>query len=310
MIELLIAWFSRIKYLAALLGLVGCVCSMSIAQASDDLHEHGRYVFYVAGCISCHTRDQLMAGGRPVVTPFGTFYPPNATPQREYGIGAWSEEDFVRALREGLNPQGEHYYPAFPYPSYTRMTHQDMQALYAYLMTLPESSMTIQPHNLHWPFSIRPMMSYWKARRFTPGEFVADPEKSTQWNRGAYLADALGHCGECHTSRDHLGAPRRDRYLAGTCAGPEGVRVPNITTDREVGIGNWTYEQLVTFLGSGRKPDGAFTGSIMAEVLGTSCMRLTGGDLHSLVIYLQSLPPVHNDLDTLCAPFDDSFMYE
>ena len=139
---------------------------------------------------------------------------------------------------------------------------------------------------------------------------MADPEKSTQWNRGAYLADALGHCGECHTPRDHLGAPRRDRYLAGTCAGPEGMRVPNITPDREVGIGNWTYEQLVTFLGSGRKPDGAFTGSIMAEVLGTSCMRLTGDDLHSLVIYLQSLPPVHNDLDTLCAPFDDSFMYE
>jgi len=303
-------WFSRINYLAALLGVVGCISSMSMALASDDLLEHGRYVFYAAGCISCHTRDQLMAGGRPVVTPFGTFYPPNATPQREYGIGRWSKEDFIRALREGLNPQGEHYYPAFPYPSYTRMTHQDMLALYAYLMSLPESSREIRPHNLHWPFSSRLMMSFWKARRFAPGEFSADPEKSTQWNRGAYLADALGHCGECHTPRDYMGASRRDRYLAGICAGPDGRRVPNITPDRETGIGNWTYEQLMRFLRTGKRPDGVFTDSLMAEVLGTSTMRLTGEDLQSLATYLHSLPPIHNDLDALCAPFDDAFIYE
>ena len=251
-----------------------------------------------------------MAGGRPIVTPFGTFFPPNATPQQKYGIGAWSEDDFVRALREGLNPQDEHYYPAFPYPSYTRMTHQDMQALYAYLMTLPASSRVIPPHNLHWPFSSRSMMWYWKAHRFTPGEFSTNPENSTQWNRGAYLADALGHCGECHTPRDYLGAPHRDRYLAGTCTGPDEEQVPNITPDRNTGIGNWTYDQLITFLRTGKRPDGVFTGRLMAEVLGTSCMRLTRDDLHSLAIYLQSLPPIHNDLNTLCAPFDDSFMYE
>jgi len=305
-----ITWSSRINYLAALLGVVGCICSMGVALAADDLLEHGRYVFYAAGCISCHTSDQLMAGGRPVVTPFGTFYPPNVTPQREYGIGALSEEDFVRALREGLNPQGEHYYPAFPYPSYTRMTRQDMQALYAYLMTLPASSRGNRPHNIDWPFSYRSMISHWKAGRFTPGEFSADPEKSPQWNRGAYLADALGHCGECHTPRDYMGASRRDRYMAGTCTGPDGRLVPNITPDRETGIGNWTYGQLITFLGTGKRPNGVFTGSLMAEVLGTSCMRLTGEDLHSLAIYLQSLPPIHNDLDTLCEPFDDSFIYE
>ena len=305
-----VAWCSRLNALAALLGVVSCICGMNVTLASDDLLEHGRYVFYAAGCISCHTRDQLMAGGRPVVTPFGTFYPPNATPQKEHGIGDWSEDDFVRALREGLSPQGEHYYPAFPYPSYTRMTQQDMQALYAYLMTLPESSRAIRPHNLDWPFSVRPMMSYWKARRFSPGEFVADPEKSTQWNRGAYLADALGHCGECHTPRDYLGASRRDYYMAGTCVGPEGVRVPNITPDRETGIGDWTYEQLVTFLGTGKRPDGSFTGSVMAEVLGTGSMRLTQDDLHSLGTYLQSLPAIHNDLDTRCAQYDDSFIYE
>ena len=308
--SLRIARLSRMKILAALPGVVGCICSMSVALATDDVLEHGRYVFYAAGCISCHTRDQLMAGGRPVVTPFGTFYPPNATPQREYGIGSWSEEDFVRALREGKNPQGEHYYPAFPYPSYTRMTRRDMQALYAYLMTLPASSREVRPHQLHWPYSARSMMSIWKAQRFAAGEFSADPEQSAQWNRGAYLADALGHCGECHTPRDYLGASRRDRYLAGTCTGPDNRRVPNITPDKETGIGNWSHEQLMTFLSTGKKPDGSFTDSLMAEVLGTSCMRLTRPDLHSLAIYLQSLPPISNDLDTLCAPFDDAFVYE
>ena len=308
--KLPVARLFRIKSLAAVLGLAGCFCSMSVALASEDLLEHGRYVFYAAGCVSCHTRDQLMAGGRPVVTPFGTFYPPNITPHREYGIGAWTKEDFVRALREGLSPQSEHYYPAFPYPSYTRMTRQDMQALYAYLMTLPVSSREIQPHKLHWPFDSRPLIAHWKASRFTAGEYSADPEKSPQWNRGAYLADALGHCNECHTPRDYLGAPRRDRYLAGTCTGPDGRLVPNITPDRETGIGNWTCEQLMTFLRTGKRPDGTFTDSLMAEVLGTSCMRLTAYDLHSLATYLQSLPPIHNDLDAQCAPFDDSFMYE
>ncbi len=308
--KLQIAKLFRIKSLAAVLGLAGYFCSMSVALASEDLLEHGRYVFYAAGCVSCHTSDQLMAGGRPVVTPFGTFYPPNITPHREYGIGAWTEKDFVRALREGLNPQGEHYYPAFPYPSYTRMTHQDMQALYAYLMTLPASSRENRPHNIYWPFSSRSMIPYWKAGRFTPGEFLADPGKSPQRNRGAYLADALGHCSECHTPRDYLGAPHRDLYLAGTCTGPEGKRVPNITPDKETGIGNWAYEELMTFLKTGKRPDGGYTDSLMIEVLGTSCMQLTGYDLHSLAIYLQSLPPIHNDLDALCAPFDDSFMYE
>ena len=308
--KLQIARMSQRNILAAFLCAACCICSTSEAQARDDLLAHGRYVFFAAGCISCHTRDQLMAGGRPVVTPFGTFYPPNTTPQREHGIGSWSEEDFLRALREGVNPQGEHYYPAFPYPSYTRMTHEDMQALYAYLMTLPESSREIRPHHLHWPFSSRSMMSYWKARRFTPGEFSANPQQSAQWNRGAYLANALGHCGECHTPRDYLGASRHDLYLAGTCTGPDDRRVPNITPDRETGIGHWTHEELMTFLGTGKKPDGSFTDSLMAEVLGTSCMRLTGPDLQALAIYLRSLAPIHNDLDTLCAPYDDAFVYD
>lgn len=308
--KLQVAGLFRLTYLAAVFGLVSCFCSTSVAQAPEDMLEHGRYVFYAAGCISCHTSDQLMAGGRPLDTPFGRFYPPNITPHREYGIGTWTEEDFVRALREGLNSQGEHYYPAFPYPSYTRMTRQDMQALYAYVMTLPASSKERRPHNLQWPFDSRPLIAHWKVSRFTGGEFSVDPDKSPQWNRGAYLADALVHCSECHTPRDYLGAPQLERYLAGVCVGPEGRRVTNITPDKETGIGDWTYEGLMTFLKSGRKPDGGYADSLMAEVLGTSCMHLTDYDLYSLAIYLQSLPPIDNDLGTLCAPFDEAFIYE
>lgn len=289
---------------------VAWLCTAATATAADRTTGDGKYVFFAAGCVSCHTAGQALAGGRPLETPFGKFYPPNITPSREHGIGTWSSEDLEQALRQGINRHGEHYYPAFPYPSYTRMTHQDIQALHAYLMQQPASSRVNRPHELHWPYSSRPLISYWKTRGFTPGVFAPDPDKSAQWNRGAYLADALGHCGECHTPRGFPGIPRHDRYLAGTCAGPDGRLVPNITPDRQTGIGNWTREELDRFLESGRKPDGSFTGGLMAEVLGTSCMRLTGYDRQSLTTYLQAVTPVHRNLDVLCSPYDDSTFYD
>lgn len=297
----------HLKRLALLLVL----CAAGVAAASDTAVERGRYVFFAAGCVSCHTADQTLAGGRPLETPFGTFYPPNITPSRAHGIGTWSGADFEQALRHGINPQGEHYYPAFPYPSYTRMTREDMQALYAYLRSQPAAARENRPHELYWPFSSRPLLSHWKTGGFTPGAFTPDPEKSAQWNRGAYLARALGHCSECHTPRGFLGTPRRhDRYLAGTCNGPDGRLTPNISPDRVTGIGNWSCEQLSHFLESGRRPDGSFTGSIMAEVLGTSCMRLTADDRQALAAYLLSVPPVRNNLATRCAPYDDSHFYD
>ncbi len=277
--------------------------------ADTELVEQGRYVFQAAGCVSCHRGDSTLAGGRPIVTPFGAFYPPNITPHRERGIGRWSEEDLVRALRMGLDPDGQHYYPAFPYPSYTRMTRQDMRALYAFLMTRPESARQSRPHELPWPLSLRTLIAHWKPGRFTPGAAPVDPARSQQWNRGAYLATALGHCGECHTPRGFLGTPRRDRYLAGTCTGPDGLWVPNITPDDETGIGGWSTEELDTFLATGRRPDGCYASGLMMEVLGTSCMQLTDYDRRALAVYLVSLPPIHNNLDYLCAAFgDDEFL--
>lgn len=299
-----------LKRLAVCLVAGASLCAAGLASAGDALVERGRYVFFAAGCVSCHTADQALAGGRPLATPFGTFHPPNITPSREYGIGSWSSADLEQALRHGISPQGEHYYPAFPYPSYTHMTAEDMQALYAYLMTQPAADRTNPAHELNWPFSSRPLITHWKSGGFTPGAFAPDAEKSAQWNRGAYLARALGHCSECHTPRGFLGIPRADYYLAGTCSGPEGRLTPNITPDRQTGIGDWSREELDRFLATGRCPDGSFTGMLMLEVLGTSCMRLTEYDRQSLVTYLQSVQPVWHDLARRCAPYDDALFYD
>jgi mono/diheme cytochrome c family protein len=290
--------------------LVTSLCLAGTATAFETAVEHGRYVFFAAGCISCHTAEQALAGGRPLETPFGTFHPPNISPSPDHGIGNWKNSDLERALRQGISPDGQHYYPAFPYPSYTRMTREDIQALYAYLMAQPAYTRENRPHELHWPYSSRSLLPHWKTGGFMPGVYAPDPGKSAQWNRGAYLANALGHCSECHTPRGFLGMPLADHYLAGTCEGPEGRLTPNITPDRQTGIGNWSCEQLSRFLASGRKPDGSFTGGLMAEVLGTSCMRLTRYDREALVTYLQSVAPVHNDLNALCRPYDDSGFYD
>jgi len=298
------------KRLSRLLVLTTSLCTAGATAALEDIIEHGKYVFFAAGCISCHTAEQALAGGRPLESPFGTFYPPNITPSREFGIGKWQNADLERALRQGTSPRGEHYYPAFPYPSYTGMTRDDIQALYAYLMQQPSASRENRPHELYWPYSSRPLISHWKSRGFKPGVFSPDPARSAQWNRGAYLANALGHCSECHTQRGFLGIPRADLYLAGTCEGPDGRLTPNITPDRQTGIGNWSCEELTRFLESGRKPDGSFAGGVMAEVLGTSCMRLTDYDRRSLAVYLQSVAPVHHNLAVLCRPFDDSTLYD
>lgn len=287
-----------------------CFASDQVAATENDLVERGRYLFNIAGCASCHTQDQPLAGGRPLDTPFGTFYPPNITPHREHGIGTWSEADFLRALGEGISPAGEEYFPAFPYTSYTRISRADMQALYAYLMAQPAAARANRPHDLPWYLFSRRLVRDWKSGRFTPGHYVYDPAQSEQWNRGAYLATALGHCNECHTPRGLLGGLNNNRYLAGNRRGPDGRRVPNITMDSGTGVGYWTPEQLRAFLVSGRRPDGSYTGALMSEVLATSSMPLTEADRQALVSYLRSLPSIHNDIYYRFDPFQDRDFFE
>jgi mono/diheme cytochrome c family protein len=270
--------------LAAALGAAG-------AQSAADA-KRGEYLVKAGGCVGCHTataKDAVrFAGGRELKTPFGTFYGPNITPHPEAGIGRWTEADFMRALREGTGPGGFHYYPAFPYPSYTKITDADLRDLWAYLRTLPPSPQPSRPHDLSFPYGFRFPVAGWKWLYFTPDPFVPDPQASPAVNRGAYLVQALGHCGECHTPRSALGGPRRDRFLAGG-KGPDGKNVPNLTPTR---LKKWSDGELKEFFTVGLTPDGDAPAEAMAEVINNTTSQLTPEDLAALIAYLRSVPPL------------------
>ena len=191
------------------------------AGAQGDA-QRGQYLVKAGGCLGCHTEDKTdavpFAGGRALKTPFGTFYGPNLTPHNQAGIGNWTESDFIRALRHGRRPDGANYYPAFPYPSFTKIIDADMRDIFAYLRTLAPSSRANQPHDLRFPFGWRFLITIWKWLFFTPGPYVADAGASAVVQRGGYLVQALGHCGECHTPRNFLGGPKKSRTLGGGMA--------------------------------------------------------------------------------------------
>ncbi len=258
----------------------------------------GAYLFKIAGCAGCHTDEKHhgapLAGGRRIETPLGIFYSPNITPDPAFGIGRWSDDDFIRALRFGVSPAGVHYYPAFPYTSYTGMQDDDMRALKAYIFTLPPVSQPNKPHELPWYLRFRPTLKIWKALYFTPGAFVPRPDKPLAWNRGAYLTTAVAHCGECHTPRNIFGGFKRDLAYAGTRAGPEDSVVPNITPDKKTGIGRWREAELIDYLQSGATPDGDYAGGLMAEVIDNSLRYLRKEDLAAIVAYILSLPPIEH----------------
>lgn len=259
---------------------------------------HGEIVYRVAGCENCHTdrenKGAPLAGGRRLSTPLGVFYAPNITPDNETGIGRWREEDFVRALREGISPVGSHYYPSFPYTSYTRLTDEDIRALWTYLRTQPAVRQPNRAHVLPWYLRWRALLAGWKWLYFSPGAYAPQPDKSAEWNRGAYLAQAAAHCGECHTPRNALGGFRRGFYLAGTREGAEGGVVPNITPDKKTGIGRWRSSELVEYLESGMTPDGDFAGDVMAEVIDNGLKFLTPADRKAIATYVLAQPAVEH----------------
>jgi mono/diheme cytochrome c family protein len=251
----------------------------------------GEYLIKAGGCQGCHTGDRKdappFAGGRALKTPFGTFYGPNITPHPQAGIGKWTEADFVRAMRHGRRPDGANYFPAFPYPSYTLIVDTDLRDLWAYLRTLPQSSQASREHDVPLYFRWRFLITFWKWFFFTPGPFAAIPGVPDIINRGAYLVQALGHCGECHTPRNFLGGPRRDRSLAGG-KGPEGKEIPNLTP---ANLKKWTDKELQEFMTSGQTPDGDAANQIMEEVIRNTTSQLTPQDLSAMIAYLRSLPP-------------------
>ena len=264
----------------------------------EDAVERGEYLVRAGGCFSCHTAagGQQLAGGRTLATPFGTFYSPNITPDPETGIGRWTDAQFLRAVREGVRPDGANYFPVFPYSSFTGITDGDVLAIKAYLFSLPAVRQHNRPHDVAFPFSWRFLQTGWKLLFFTPGPFQPAPERSAAYNRGAYLVTALGHCGECHTPRNFLGAVRSDQRLAGTPVGPDGQTVPNITPDPNTGIGKWEKDDLVQLLKTGTTPEQSKVKGAMRETIQDGLKYLSDDDLEAIANYLLAQPAIVHDV--------------
>jgi mono/diheme cytochrome c family protein len=264
------------------------------AAAQGDA-KRGQYLVKAGGCVGCHTEEKKdaapFAGGRALKTPFGTFYGPNITPHPEAGIGRWTEADFVNAMRRGRRPDGANYFPAFPYTSFTKIADSDLRDLWAYLRTLPQSNRPSQEHDLRFPFGWRFTVTFWKWLFFTPGPFTGIPGATPAVNRGAYLVQALGHCGECHTPRNFLGGIKRSRFLAGGKT-PEGKDVSNLTP---TGLKKSSDKDLMDFLTTGMTPDGDVPAAAMGEVITNTTSQLTPADLAAVIAYLRTLPPVADE---------------
>jgi mono/diheme cytochrome c family protein len=264
------------------------------AAAQGDA-KRGEYLAKAGGCVGCHTEEKEgavpFAGGRALKTPFGTFYGPNITPDKKAGIGNWTEADFLRALRQGDRPDGSNYFPAFPYPSFTKITDSDARDLWAYLRTLPPSAKPSQEHDLWFFFGWRWTVTFWKWFFFTPGPFKNLAGLPDIANRGAYLVQALGHCGECHTPRTFFGGPKTSRFLAGG-KGPDGKDVANLTP---TGLKKQSDRELADFLTTGLTAEGDVPAEAMGEVIRNTTSQLTPSDLDALIAYLRTLPPIPNE---------------
>lgn len=252
----------------------------------------GRYLAVAADCEACHTIDggTPFAGGRPFETDFGTIYSTNITPDMETGIGSWSDADFLRAVHEGIAKDGTRLYPAFPYASYAYLTDEDVLAIKAYLFSVPAVTYTAPENTLRWPYNQRGLMAIW-GKFYNPGKrFEPVQGQSPEWNRGAYLAEALGHCGECHTPRNFLqGLDNRNKFSGGMA---EGWRAYNLTSDEDSGIGAWSAEELEGYLKTGRSADKGSAFGPMAQAVHLSFQRLTPSDVTAIVTYVRSVPAV------------------
>ena len=244
----------------------------------------GKTLFHAGGCASCHATTgqenrQKLGGGLAMHSPFGTFYAPNVSPHPRDGIGRWSEKDFANAMARGISPAGEHYYPAFPFTSYQRMTGNDLADLFAFMKTLPEVEGRAPPHDLPFPFNIRRSLGGWKFLFLDGKDFAADPAKTPEWNRGAYLVEGPGHCAECHSPRNILGGIERDGRFSGG-PDPEGKGwVPNITP-HEKALASWKKADVMEYLKTGFTPSYDSAGGAMASEI-ARCPRMSSGEVGS-----------------------------
>jgi mono/diheme cytochrome c family protein len=291
-------------------GLALMLCAMSgpltvgvdrvSAQASPQEIARGKYIFGATGGCGCHTvkGQPVNAGGRRYDGPFGSVYSTNVTPDRETGIGGWTDEQIITAIRLGRRPNGERLLPVHPYPVFNGMAAEDLKALVAFLRTVPSVKRVNQPKRITVPLFESVFLPAWLAA-FAPRETPPASAPTAGVTRGEYLVRAVAHCGECHTPRTMTMATDNSRFLAGNPKGPEDAAIPNITPDRDTGIGKWSLEEIADYLGTGTKPDGDVAGGLMGEVIeGTLAgfKDLTKADRLAVAQYLKTIPAVSNKI--------------
>ena len=282
-----------------------CAISSAVAVPGPSSQvERGQYLATAGDCISCHTGPggKPFAGGGKLDTPFGYLLAPNITPDDETGIGRWSADDFYRTMHEGLNRRGQDLYPAMPYTSYTLVTREDSDAIYAYLRTLEPVKNEVEVNHLRFPFNQRWSMAFWRELYFTPGAFKPVPEQSAEWNRGAYLVEGLEHCSACHSPRNVMGATETKHEYTG--AEIDGWFAPNLSSNLSTGLGDWSVDDIATYLKTGSRPGHTTTFGPMAEVVHNSTRNLTEADAKAMATYLKSLPPESSLRTAKAAPPD------
>jgi len=276
---------------AILVGFVLCsaFCREGTAEPSAEAIAKGKALTEIADCASCHTADPAKpcAGGKRIDTPFGGIYSPNLTPDPATGLGRWSDEDFVRALRYGVAPNGSRYYPAFPYPNFTKLIRDDILAIRAYLATLAPIRNTAPPPELRWPLNYRVLMRGWNYLFFKPGIFQPDQSRSAEWNRGGYLVEGLAHCGTCHTPKNIFGADRRGRAFAGGRVAD--MFAPRLDSAARSGLKSWGVDDIAEYLQSGRNAK-SHAGELMSEVVLNSTSKMSDADVRAIAVYLKALP--------------------
>ncbi len=256
---------------------------------------NGQAMFIAGNCSACHAtpgqddRTQL-AGGLKLKSPFGTFVTPNISPDRKFGIGGWSELAFVNAMKRGVDDEGSHLYPAFPYSAYSLMKTSDVRDLFAYIKTLPAVAKASAPHELKFPFNLRPAVGFWKLLYFKPHKFVTDPKKDAAWNRGAYLAEGPAHCAECHTARNALGGPELAKLYAGAPNLEAGGRFASNITPHKDGLGDWSEQDIADFLKSGT--DKCFNEPMGMKDVIVSTSKLSDADVAGIAAYIHALPAI------------------
>jgi mono/diheme cytochrome c family protein len=272
------------------------------ALAKADQIKRGEYLARAADCMPCHTAPggSAFAGGLAIPLPFGTLYSVNITPDKNTGIGNYSDEDFLNALRRGIRRDGTRLYPAMPYTSYTYMTDADALAIKAYLFSLPAVHADNRANTLTFPFNQRWGMIFWSLLFNADARFAPDTAQTPEWNRGAYIAEALAHCGECHTPRNLLFALDNRKKFEGALTA--GWKAFNITSDKGTGIGAWSDDEVFAYLAEGHAPGRGTAAGPMGEAVDQSFSRMAPGDIHAVVNYLRSIPPLPSSEPSTIAP--------